>query len=269
MTKVRVRTNGHLTAMHDLGAGRAVLLVHGTAPGVSGWANWHSLAPILAADHRVLAPDLLGFGDSDKPTDVVYDALIWSGQLTALLDQIGIERVSVVGNSTGARIALQMAVDRPSLVDRLVLMSTRLHPSRSRAQDLLQAYVPDRTAMRTLLTECFASAGEPLPAELVEQRYQVSALPGAHQAMQSFFTTGSRLPPVPAESLRTINNPTLVMHGREDRVVPFPDSVELAQLMPAADLLIFAGTGHWFATERAGLVNTVIAHFLRDEANAA
>jgi len=252
-----------VTAHIDIGRGPAVLLLHGTAPGTTAAANFEQLLPDLARHHRVIAFDLWGFGASGKPGGLAYGPQLWVEQAVTLLDELGIGEAVVLGNSMGARVALTMALQRPELVRGLILFSARLHPSRSRAQDLLRAYRPDRAAMAELLRECFATDPSTVTPEQVEQRYRDSAAPGAHEALQSLFAGLPDAGPGPsAAELRTLSAPALVMAGRDDRVVPFGDSVELAGLLPDADLHVFAGTGHWFLQERAAALTPLIRDFL-------
>jgi 2-hydroxymuconate-semialdehyde hydrolase len=251
------------TSHVDLDRGPAVLLLHGTAPGTTAAANFGHLLPVLARHHRVVAPDLWGFGASDKPAGLAYGPQLWVEQAFALLDKLGIGDAVVLGNSMGARIALTMAVRRPGLVRGLVLFSARLHPSRSRAQDLIRAYRPDRIAMAELLRECFATDPAAVTPDQIDQRYRDSAEPGAHEALQSLFAGLPAAGPGPSEDeLRALSAPALVVAGREDRVVPFGDSVELAGLLPDADLHVLAGTGHWFPVERADIVTPLVLDLL-------
>ena len=118
-----VDAGGIKTNYLEAGAGPPVVLVHGSGPGVTAYANWRLTIPDLAPHFRVLAPDMAGFGFSDKP-DVVANMARWVGQLTGFLDALGIERASVVGNSFGGGIGIRLAVDHPDRVDRLVLMGS-------------------------------------------------------------------------------------------------------------------------------------------------
>lgn len=184
-----VRIDGRTLAVADTGEGQPVFLLHGAAPGASADGTWESLTPLLAREHRVVAPDFLGFGGSDKPDAEDYGIGLWTSQILGLADEMGIDRFSVVGNSLGGRVGLQLALDAPERIDNLILMSTRVTPSTSPIQALLRNYRPDRALMRELLHECFAHDSRTVTDELVERRYALSALPGAHEAIQSFFAT--------------------------------------------------------------------------------
>ena len=107
---------------HDQGEGEAVLLIHGSGPGVTSWANWRGIIPDLSERLRVIAPDMLGFGYSKCPDDKVLDTDAWVESLISLLDALQIERASIVGNSFGGAIALALAKKYPERANKLVLM---------------------------------------------------------------------------------------------------------------------------------------------------
>ena len=94
------------TNYHEAGQGQAVLLLHGSGPGVSAWTNWKRVIPVLAEDFRVIAPDMAGFGYTERNPELAYDIKLWVKHLVAILDALGIERASVVGNSFGGSLAL-------------------------------------------------------------------------------------------------------------------------------------------------------------------
>ncbi|GGG27280.1 2,6-dioxo-6-phenylhexa-3-enoate hydrolase [Rhodococcoides trifolii] len=255
--------DGHRLEVADAGSGPPVFLLHGAAPGASSAGTWSSLTPVLARTHRVVAPDFLGFGGSDKPERGDYGIGLWTSQTLALADELGIDRFSVIGNSLGGRVGLQLALDAPERIDDLVLMSTRVAPSDSPAQTLLRNYRPDRDLMRELVTECFVHRPGIVTESLVERRYTLSALPGAHEAIQCFFRGGAAPPSTDLEKLLpTIEHRTLVLHGRHDKVVPVSNSITLAQSLPHAELHVFADTGHWFPLERADRFEDSVSHFL-------
>ena len=250
------------SAVLDIGAGPAVLLLHGTAPGTTADGNFSLLVPTLA-DYRVLAPDLLGFGASPMPLDLDYGPDLWSRQAWQILDDRGIERIAVVGNSMGARIALTLALARPGRIRGLILLSTRMTPTSSAAQALLRAYTPSVEGMEHLLRECFVTDPALVTPETVRMRYEASARPGAHEAMQRVFAGLAACGPGPAEGdLAAVTAPVMLLHGGEDRIVPSGDGARLAALLPHADLHVLGGTGHWLQIERAGTVNALITDFL-------
>src|ERR1700730_11380000 len=109
------------TNYHDQGVGEPVLLIHGSGPGVTAWANWRLTMPALARTRRVIAPDIAGFGYTERRPDTRYDMDFWVAHLTGLLDALDIEQTDLVGNSLGGALALAMAVRYPQRVRQLVL----------------------------------------------------------------------------------------------------------------------------------------------------
>jgi pimeloyl-ACP methyl ester carboxylesterase len=122
----RVDVAGIGTNYHEHGrttdAQPPVLLLHGSGPGVSAWANWRSVLPGLSEHRRVLAPDIAGFGYTDRPHDFTYTRENWVEHLLGFLDALDLQTVSLVGNSFGGALALWLASRHPRRVDRLVLM---------------------------------------------------------------------------------------------------------------------------------------------------
>ena len=175
-----VDAGGIKTNYLEAGAGPPVVLVHGSGPGVTAYANWRLTIPDLAPHFRVLAPDMAGFGFSDKP-DVVANMARWVGQLTGFLDALGIERASVVGNSFGGGIGIRLAVDHPDRVDRLVLMgSVGISFPITEGLDHVWGYQPSPENMRRIL-DYFAYSRELVNDELAEVRYRAALAPGVRK----------------------------------------------------------------------------------------
>src|SRR6187431_3248172 len=117
--------NGIETNYLEDGSGDdTVLLIHGSGPGVTSYANWRLVIPALAEKFRVIAPDMVGFGYSDRPENVEYGLQTWADQVVGLMDALGIEKASLVGNSFGGSIALRIATLHPDRVNKLVLMGS-------------------------------------------------------------------------------------------------------------------------------------------------
>ena len=115
------------TNVHDQGTGSPVLLIHGSGPGVTALANWRLVMPRLAEHHRVIAPDMIGFGYTEA-SDLQFDLSRWVRQCVDLLDALEIERCAVVGNSFGGAVGLRFAIDHPDRVDHLTLMGAAATP---------------------------------------------------------------------------------------------------------------------------------------------
>ena len=262
----KVDAGGIITHYHDTGAGQPVLLLHGSGPGVSAWANWQHNIPVLAEHYRVIAPDIVGFGCTQRPEDVHYSLGTWINHVWAFLDALGIGQISVVGNSLGGRIALGMASQHPERLDRMVLMGAPgAGMTLTDGLRALRDYQPSEQNMRDMLLDCFAVDPAIITDELVRTRYQASVAPGAFEAYRDMFFSprhaGSELG-ITEEEVRAIGTRSLLVHGREDKVVPVEVAWNMVRLLPDADLAVFARCGHWTQIERAGDFNTLVANFL-------
>jgi 2-hydroxymuconate-semialdehyde hydrolase len=116
--------------------------------------------------------------------------------------------------------------------------------------------------MERLVRECFATDPTIVTTELVQDRFEASARPGAHEAMQRVFAGLATAPALDPAALAGFTAPVLLLHGREDRIVPADNGLRLAELLPHADLHLLADTGHWLQIERARTVNTLVTDFL-------
>lgn len=261
-----IDVGGVLTHYHDVGTGEPVLLLHGSGPGVSAWANWQHNIPVLAQRYRVIAPDIVGFGYTQRPADVYYSLGTWVDHVWAFLSALGIEKTSLVGNSLGGRIGLDMARQHPERLDRLVLMGAPgVGMTLTPGLRALREYRPSQENMRAMLLDCFAVDPSIITDDLVRERYEASVAPGAFEAYRDMFFSdrhaGGELS-ITEEQVREIPTRTLLIHGREDKVVPVGVSWNMVRLLPDADLAVLARCGHWTQIERSEDFNRLVAGFL-------
>jgi 2-hydroxymuconate-semialdehyde hydrolase len=261
---------GYRTNLHDQGEGFPVLLIHGSGPGVTAWANWRGIIPQLAQTRRVVAPDMLGFGYSDRPADGRYHQQRWVEHAIGVLDALGIQQADIVGNSFGGGLALALAIRHPERVRRLVLMgsvgvSFPITPS----LDAVWGYEPSFASMRRLM-DVFAYDRNLVNDELAELRYQASIRPGFQESFAQMF-------PAPRQrwvdglasdeaDIRALPHETLVIHGREDQVIPLAASLTLAEWIARAQLHVFGHCGHWTQIEHAGRFARLVEDFLAEAA---
>jgi 2-hydroxymuconate-semialdehyde hydrolase len=268
----RIRTGAFDTNVHDAGSGAPVLLIHGSGPGVSAWANWRLVLPALAATRRVVAPDMVGFGHSDRPAGTRYDMDTWVRQALDLLDALDIERADLVGNSFGGALALALAIRAPQRVRRLVLMGSVGVPFPiTPGLDAVWGYEPSLAAMRALL-DIFAFNRALATDELAQLRYEASIRTGFQESFAAMF-------PAPRQrwvdamqsaeaDIRALPHETLVVHGREDQVIPLSNSLTLGAWIPNSQLHVFGHCGHWTQIEHSARFNRLVENFLA-EADAA
>ena len=268
-TVARPRTidaGGIETRYLEAGSGEPVIMLHGSGPGVSGLANWQHNIGALSQRFHLLAPDIVGFGATERPDDIIYSLRTWTDHVWAFLDAHDIEKTAIVGNSLGGRIALQMATDRPERITKMVLMGAPgVGMTLTDGLAALRAYQPSHDAMRDLLRNYFAVDPAMITDELVAIRYQASIADGAYEAYRTMFFdprhAGSELG-ITEDEVRAIATPTLLVHGREDRVVPLQVSVTMLGLLPNADLHVFSACGHWTQIERADEFSALVADYL-------
>ncbi len=266
-----IATGAFHTNYHDHGEGGdcPLFLVHGSGPGVSAWANWRGVIPVLAKGRRVIAPDMAGFGYTERLPDTTYSRSLWCDQLLAMLDGLGLARIDLVGNSFGGAIALAFAIAHPERVRRLVLMgSVGVSFPITDGLDKVWGYQPSLEAMKGLL-DIFAYSRALVSDELAELRYQASIRPGFQESFAAMF-------PAPRQrwvdalasdeaAIAALPHRALVIHGRDDRVIPMAASERLNALLSNADLHLFARCGHWTQIERAAEFCALVEAFLSAE----
>ena len=256
------------TNYHDLGDGRPVLLIHGSGPGVTAWANWRLVLPELGKTCRAIDPDMVGFGYTERPAGIAYGLDGWVAHAVGLLDALGIEQTDLIGNSFGGAIALALAIRHPERVRRLVLMGSAGVPFEITAGlDAVWGYEPSLAAMRGLL-DIFAHDRSLVTDELAELRYRASIRPGFQESFAAMFPAPRQrwvdaLASDPA-AIRAIAHKTLVIHGRDDEVVPLSNSLTLNRWIDDSQLHVFGRCGHWVQIEHSADFNRLVAGFLAD-----
>lgn len=262
-----VDAQGIQTNYHDSGGdGLPVLLLHGSGPGVSAWANWRMNIPALATDHRVVAPDIVGFGYTERPTDFNYTMDNWIEHVIALMDTLSIDRFSLIGNSFGGALALGIAIRYPHRVEKLVLMgSVGVSFELTEGLDKVWGYTPTVENMKEIMAY-FAYNQALVSDDLAELRYRASIQEGFQESFACMF-------PKPRQrwinamtfsdaEIQSIKCPTLILHGREDLVIPPANSQRLFSLIENAQLHLFGCCGHWTQIEHAETFNYQVNHFL-------
>ncbi|MFB8020837.1 alpha/beta fold hydrolase [Streptomyces rubiginosohelvolus] len=261
----------------ETGDGPPVLLLHGGGPGASGVSNYTRNITELANEYRVIVPDLPGYGRSTKGVDGSDPFGHLADGIRGLLDELGLEKAHLVGNSYGGACALRLALDTPDRVDRMVLMgpggigTTRSLPTPG-LNSLLNYYTgdgPSRQKLEKFIRNYLVFNAADVPDAAIDERYRASIdpeviaapplrRPSGPNALRTVwkmdFTRDARLSRLPV--------PTLVLWGAQDRVNRPSGGPMLAERMPNCDLYMAANTGHWVQFERAELFNRLCADFL-------
>jgi pimeloyl-ACP methyl ester carboxylesterase len=255
----------------EMGEGSPILFVHGLS---GAWQNWLENIPHFARSHRVIAIDLPGFGSSPMPPwEISIPA--YGRFLRDFCERVGIERCSLVGNSMGGFIATEVAITEPERVDDLVLVSAagitwaraRQEPAvmmarmgRAAAPALLKLQTSSmrRRRLRNAAFQGVFYDPNGLRREMLWENF-VPAMqsPGYFDAMSNLFGYDIR------DRLEEIGVPTLIVWGRNDRVVPVPAALSYKKRIGEnAELVIFDHCGHVPQIERPVRFNRLLEGFL-------
>jgi 2-hydroxymuconate-semialdehyde hydrolase len=262
-----VDVNGVRTNYIEAGHGPPLILVHGSGPGVTAYANWKGVIPSLAERFRVLAPDMIGFGYTAFPRpDAVVDLDLWVDHLAGFMDAVGVPTAAFVGNSFGGALSLALAARHPARVRRFVLMGAAgLRFEITEGLQQVWGYQPSPGNMRTLM-ETFAYDPALVTDEIVQSRYEASVRAGAQEAFARLFPEPrqQRLDALatPEAAIGRIEAPALIIHGREDTIVPVDVAYRYLRLLPRAELHVFGGCGHWTQIEQRDRFLEVVTPFL-------
>jgi 4,5:9,10-diseco-3-hydroxy-5,9,17-trioxoandrosta-1(10),2-diene-4-oate hydrolase len=255
--------------------GPPVVMLHGGGPGASAWSNFGANLPVFAERFRTLLVDQPGFGASDKPPVTGQYFTFAAEALAGLLDELGIDRVQLVGNSLGGGTAVRFALRFPDRAGRLVLMGP--------GGLSLNVFAPDPTEGVRRLMEFAAPPGpskEKMAAflrtlvfdqrlvtdELVRERYAAATDPQALAAMASMGA--SFYDPARAEEgllwreAHLLRQRVLLIWGREDRVNPLDGALVALKVIRRAQLHVFGGCGHWAQLEKFEEFNRLAIGFL-------
>ena len=257
-----------------LGSGTPIAFIHG----LSGrWPNWLEQLAALSARHRVIAMDLPGFGHSPMPAQPISMAL-YAELVAGVLDELGVERSVLVGNSMGGLIASELAIAQPQRVERLVLVSsagisTQREPTAAMRFTALSgldrglaagagliaaradAVARHRKLRNTGLALVVRHPSRLEPA-IASELIRGAGKPGLLGALESMLADDLR------SRLDQILCPTLIVWGERDRMLPVRDSEVFASLIPDARLVIFEDTGHMAMLERPAAFNALLEDFL-------
>ena len=256
---------------HEAGSGPALVLLHGSGPGVSGWSNFRGNFPVFAERFRTVIFDMPGFGRSGRPElDRAYPRVA-AEQLLRLLDALGIERAHLLGNSMGGYVAFEFALAHPDRVDRLVGMgpggmaANVLGPEPSEGARRLAEFMaaPSKAGMQAWVDTMVANK-KVVDDELIEERLANALAPGAMEsAIAIFMSLAAHPEPVPLWArVARIKAPTLITWGRDDRMLPLESGLFGFRQMPNAELHVFSRCGHWAQVERKDEFERTVVEFL-------
>lgn len=264
-----IKTGNFNTNYHDLGQGELIMFIHGSGPGVSAYANWRGSMPVLAEKFRVIAPDMVGFGYTDRPEGIVYNMDTWVQQTIDLMDALGIEKTNLVGNSFGGALALALTIKYPNRFNKVVLMgAVGVYFDLTYGLDKAWGYTPSIKNMKELL-DIFAYDRSIVTDDLAKMRYEASIRPGFQESFSSMFPSPRQNGVDSMEScendIKKIDKEVLIIHGREDKVIPVQNSIRLNQLILKSQLHIFGQCGHWTQIEHKDRFNNLLLNFFSEK----
>lgn len=269
--------NGLRIHFNEAGDGPVAILLHGAGPGVSGWANFADNLPVFARSFRTLIVDQPGFGAS-AGADFEGDFFTHSADtIVGLMDELGIGKAHLVGNSLGGGVAARLALDHPDRVDRLALMgpgglTTRLFTpeptlGHTRLYDFNAPPGPTREKLGVFMRGMVYD-DEFVTEDMLDDRFARSQIPGAAEAFErmrvSFLSPeGTRAMQLWRE-VATIEHETMLIWGREDLVNPYDGGLFAFSQMQNVSLHVMSRCGHWAQVERAREFNRLVTGFLLD-----
>jgi pimeloyl-ACP methyl ester carboxylesterase len=245
----------------DAGSGPVVVLLHGLADDVG---VWESVMPALAAKHRVIALDQIGFGRSDKPL-LGYRAATFVDFLDGFLNELKIDRASLVGNSLGGWIAASFALTHPERIDRLVLCDAAGYAAVTKTMDpraLSALRLANREDIRYLGPLTFHDKRFYEDVDLVLKQ-RVTA--GDNYTINQFLDSMIRGEDVLDGRLGGIHKPTLIVWGREDKLIPLNFAERFHKEITGSRLEVIDNCGHMPQVECADRFNHPLLKFFGDE----
>lgn len=258
---------------HEAGDGPPLLLLHGSGPGVSAWANFGANLAAFAGHFRTVALDFPGFGTS-SPCEG-SPLLAAPSSVTDLLDALDLGPVAVVGNSMGGNVAARVAAEHPERIRRLVTIggigTALFSPSPPEGVKLLVQFVEDPTRERLVAwMESMVFDPSLLTEDFVELRWETARRPEALADVRRMFNpkvlAAMRRAPLGAPdqvaTLARIKAPTLVTWGRDDRVTPLDGVLLPMRVIRDCEVHVFPDCGHWAMIEQADAFERVVLEFL-------
>ncbi|MGE5698091.1 MAG: alpha/beta fold hydrolase [Candidatus Sericytochromatia bacterium] len=272
MSNLRTITlHGDRVAYRDEGAGEVLLLIHGVG---GSSQNWRELAPILSTKYRVIAPDLLGHGESDKPRGD-YSLGAFAVWLRDFLDALGISKVTVVGHSFGGGVALQFAHQHKEYVRRLVLVSSGglggdlgnlLRMLSLPGAELALRLIASRPAIKA--AGMFrARKSSPDSVTRYSETFRAHAALSNRDNRQAFLRTLRSVVDHRGQAVCALNRlhvdlPTMIIFGDQDRCIPVAHAYAAHSAMPGSRLHVLPGVLHHPHVERPETVMTLIDDFM-------
>jgi 2-hydroxy-6-oxonona-2,4-dienedioate hydrolase len=256
-TKKIIETKDYRIQINEAGEGHPIFMIHGTGPGATGWSNFAPNIEILSKKYRCIAVTMPGWGESSPQT--IETGRDQVEAMKQLADTMGIDKAAFVGNSMGGGISVRFTAIHPDRISHLVTMGSGV-PGVNYFQPgglsegiriLVEAYEDPspENFKRIVKIMCYDSSFA--TDELAEQRSKAAhEFPEHNKNWLDFFRAGNAMGGaeiIPALQQSTV--PALVIHGRDDRTVPFETSLRLVSIIPNSRMVLFNRCGHWAQLE--------------------
>lgn len=264
--------DGLTTGYLEAGAGDPVVLLHGGEFGASAELGWERVIDALAADYRVLAPDMLGFGGSAKVIDFNDGRGLRIRHIARFCAESGVESAHFVGNSMGAiNLLVDMTSSEPQLpVRSLTAICGGGEIQRNEHSAALYDYDASVEAMVRIVTALFADPAYPADDAYVRRRYESSVAPGAWEALAAarFRRPGLGAPALPSSkrAYERITVPALIVEGAADKLLPSGWAAEIAAQIADGRSAVVDAAGHCPQIEQPQAVVELLLDFLKEVA---
>jgi 2-hydroxy-6-oxo-6-(2'-aminophenyl)hexa-2,4-dienoate hydrolase len=260
-----IQTNQYQTHYWESGSGDPLILLHGGGAGADGYGNWKQVLELYAEQgYRAIAFDAVGFGKSDKPNpkEFKYDHHARVNQLLALIDGLGLEKATVVGNSMGGLTSLGATIKAPEKIDKLILMGTGKPKKQSDGMKALINYNIDYDAMHNIVSH-LTNPNFQVNEDLVNYRLQLTKEPGTLESYGAIMQ-GILEYEFDQEQLKKIQHKTFMVHGTLDNMVPLQESYQLLETLPNSWLYVLPHCGHWAMMEYPEEFTRVTSDFIKN-----
>ena len=249
---------------YDEGEGEVVVLLHGSGTGASGHTNFkNNFSALKAAGFRVILPDLPGYGFSSKPEDVIYSMDYFNQKIIELLDALGVDTFSLIGNSLGGALSIGLGLNHPHRVKNLILMAPggveemAVYNEMPGIKKLLSDFLGgsmDQEKIEGLL-ELFPYDNSIISKEMIEERMEILPL------MNTQVMASMDIPNMESQ-LSLIKQPILAFWGINDQFIPVSGSMKIGENCPNAQIMLFSQCGHWVMIEKEKIFNEACINFL-------
>ena len=269
-TKRIVKTQDFTIEYYEAGQGHPVIMLHGTGPGATGWSNFYPNIGPLSEKYHAIAMTFPGWGESSEfDPSTEPRTKVNARAVKQLMDELGLEKAALVGNSMGGMCVQQFAVDYPERLSHFITMgSPAPGPNAFQVggwsegmQVLREAYADPSPENFRRLVRVMVYDSSFVTDELVKARSD-AALKNRTHLENWLKPNAGGLNVKLIEDLAKVTTPALIIQGRDDRTVPMEGSIRLLGMLPNSRLVVFNHCGHWAQIEYAAEFNKLVALFI-------